>query len=448
MTYRSTGKCGNNSGSHCYTGRRTIFRNRCFREMNVNILCFVKVRINLQLLCTGTDKRNCSLCTFLHDSTQIAGNLNLAGTRYNSNFNLQHFTAYTGPRQAVYNTDFILLCNIILFIMRRSQKLLEIFRTDNNTLYFPVSNTLSCFTAKLCKNLFQLSDTGLTSISGNNILQNCIANREIGTSETVFFHLFRKQMSLCNLKFFFFLYEKLFIKRHCTDMFMCSTLAGEWSYGKKAVQDGRVRMSKNGIEVERFRYNEEVRREVRRELNVEDKIVIGHAGRFMQQKNHMFLMDIFRKIHDRNPDTVLLLCGEGRLEEDIRRKVKELELEDHVRFLGVRPDMDRMYQGFDLFLLPSLWEGLPVVGIEAQTSGLPILMSDVITPEVEVTPCVKKLSLKTSPEVWAQTALDMIREHQRQDEYQRIVDAGFDIRETAKWWQNYYLEKYREENEN
>jgi glycosyltransferase involved in cell wall biosynthesis len=254
--------------------------------------------------------------------------------------------------------------------------------------------------------------------------------------------------TVVNLKFFFFLYEKLFIKRHCTDMFMCSTLAGEWSYGKKAVQDGRVRMSKNGIEVERFRYNEEVRREVRRELNVEDKIVIGHAGRFMQQKNHMFLMDIFRKIHDRNPDTVLLLCGEGRLEEDIRRKVKELELEDHVRFLGVRPDMDRMYQGFDLFLLPSLWEGLPVVGIEAQTSGLPILMSDVITPEVEVTPCVKKLSLKTSPEVWAQTALDMIREHQRQDEYQRIVDAGFDIRETAKWWQNYYLEKYREENEN
>jgi glycosyltransferase involved in cell wall biosynthesis len=254
--------------------------------------------------------------------------------------------------------------------------------------------------------------------------------------------------TVVNLKFFFFLYEKLFIKRHCTDMFMCSTLAGEWSYGKKAVQDGRVRMSKNGIEVERFRYNEEVRREVRRELNVEDKIVIGHAGRFMQQKNHMFLLDIFRKIHDRNPDTVLLLCGEGRLEEDIRRKVKELELEDHVRFLGVRPDMDRMYQGFDLFLLPSLWEGLPVVGIEAQTSGLPILMSDVITPEVEVTPCVKKLSLKTSPEVWAQTALDMIREHQRQDEYQRIVDAGFDIRETAKWWQNYYLEKYREENEN
>ena len=210
----------------------------------------------------------------------------------------------------------------------------------------------------------------------------------------------------------------------------------------------RSTCAENGIEVERFRYNEEVRREVRRELNVEDKIVIGHAGRFMQQKNHMFLLDIFRKIHDRNPDTVLLLCGEGRLEEDIRRKVKELELEDHVRFLGVRPDMDRMYQGFDLFLLPSLWEGLPVVGIEAQTSGLPILMSDVITPEVEVTPCVKKLSLKTSPEVWAQTALDMIREHQRQDEYQRIVDAGFDIRETAKWWQNYYLEKYREENEN
>ena len=225
-------------------------------------------------------------------------------------------------------------------------------------------------------------------------------------------------------------------------MFMCSGLAGEWRYGKKAVESGEARLSKNGIEAERFRYNEEVRREVRQELGISDKIVISHAGRFAQPKNHLFLLEVFRKIHDRNPDTVLLLCGEGRLEEDIRRKVRELDLEKHVRFLGVRPDMDRLYQAFDLFLMPSLWEGLPVVGIEAQTSGLPVLMSDVITPEVEVTPCVKKMSLKDSPDAWAETALEMIRSHVRQDEYQRIVDAGFDVKETARWWQNFYLEKY------
>lgn len=248
--------------------------------------------------------------------------------------------------------------------------------------------------------------------------------------------------TVVNLKYFFFLYERLFIKRHCTDMFMCSGLAGEWRYGKKAVESGEARLSKNGIEADRFRYNEDVRREVRQELGLSDKIVIGHAGRFAQPKNHMFLLEIFRKILDRNSDAVLVLCGEGKLEEDIRRKVKELQLEEHVHFLGVRPDMDRVYQGFDLFLLPSLWEGLPVVGIEAQTSGLPMLMSDVITDEAVVTSGVMKMSLKQSADAWAETALEMIRTHERQDEYQRIVDAGFDVKETAQWWQNYYLEKY------
>ncbi len=248
--------------------------------------------------------------------------------------------------------------------------------------------------------------------------------------------------TVINLKYFFFLYEKLFIKQACTDMFMCAVPAGEWIYGKKAVRNGDVHLIKNGIEADRFRYSEDVRREIREELDFGDKIVIGHAGRFMQQKNHMFLLEIFRKIHDRNPNTVLALCGEGRLEADIRRKVKELDLEEHVRFLGIRPDLNRLYQGFDLLLFPSLWEGLPMTAMEAQTSGLPILMSDVITPEVEITPCVKKMSLKESADAWAETALAFIASHVRCDEYQRIVDAGFDIKETAKWWQNYYLEKY------
>lgn len=248
--------------------------------------------------------------------------------------------------------------------------------------------------------------------------------------------------TVINLKFFFLLYQKFFVKKYCTDMFMCSTPAGEWSYGKKDVQAGKVKMSRNGIEADRFRYDEKVRKEVRQEIGAGDKIVFGHAGRFMQQKNHTFLLDIFYEIHKKNPNTMLVLCGEGRLEEDIRTKIKDYKLEEDVHLLGVRGDMDRMYQGWDMMLFPSLWEGLPVTAIEAQTSGLPILMSDVITPEVEVTDAVKKLSLKQPAEIWAKEALDFVERYQRKDHYQEIIDAGFDIKETALWWQNYYLEQY------
>lgn len=249
--------------------------------------------------------------------------------------------------------------------------------------------------------------------------------------------------TVINLKYFFFLYEKLFIKNHCTDMFMCAVPAGEWIYGKKAVRDGRARMINNGIEAERFQFSETVRREVREELGFGDKIVIGHAGRFMQQKNHSFLLDIFREIHRKNPNTVLALCGEGRLEGEIRKKIKAYDLEEHVMFLGIRADLNRIYQAYDLLLFPSLWEGLPMTAVEAQTSGLPILMSDVITSEVEVTKCVRKLSLKQPAEVWAEEALEFIRVHKRENEYDQIVKAGFDIKEIALWWQNYYLEQYR-----
>ena len=152
--------------------------------------------------------------------------------------------------------------------------------------------------------------------------------------------------TVVNLKYFFFRYEKLFIKKHCTDMFMCSTPAGEWSFGKKAVADGKVRFIKNGIETDRFKFDEKTRREVREELGVGDKTVIGHVGRFMQQKNHTFLLEIFSVIHKKNPNTVLALCGEGRLEDEIRQKAKELNIDDSVIFLGVRKDTNRHYQAY------------------------------------------------------------------------------------------------------
>ena len=247
--------------------------------------------------------------------------------------------------------------------------------------------------------------------------------------------------TVVNLKYFFFRYEKLFIKKHCTDMFMCSTPAGEWSFGKKAVADGRVRFIKNGIEPERFRFDEKTRREVREELGVGNKTVIGHVGRFMQQKNHSFLLEIFSIIHKKNPNTVLALCGEGRLEGEIRKKAAELGIADSVIFLGVRKDTNRIYQAYDMFLFPSLWEGLPLTGIEAQTAGLPVLMSDVITPETIVTDNVTTFSLSATAEQWADMTLEILSSYKREDCQGQVVKAGFDIQETADWLQSFYIER-------
>lgn len=247
--------------------------------------------------------------------------------------------------------------------------------------------------------------------------------------------------TVVNLKYFFFLYEKMFIKNYCTDMFMCSTPAGEWSYGKKTVQSGKVKFIKNGVEVEKFRFSETVRREVRRELNLGDRIAVGHVGRFMQQKNHTFLLDIFNKMHKKNPNTILLLVGEGRLEDDIKEKVNQLHLQDSVKFLGVRDDVHRLLQAFDLFLFPSLWEGLPLTGVEAQAAGLPVLMSDVITPEVYLVKHLCTCSLQDSAETWAEKALDLYSGYTRRDCGREIIDAGFDIQTTADWLQNFYIER-------
>ena len=249
--------------------------------------------------------------------------------------------------------------------------------------------------------------------------------------------------TVLNLKYFFFLYERMFIKRHCTDMFMCSSPAGEWAYGKNAVESGKVKLIKNGIETERFRFDQTVREEVRRELGLGNKTAIGHVGRFDVPKNHTFLIDIFEQIHRKNPNTVLVMAGEqqGPIMDNMKKKVEKLGLTDCVQFLGMRRDVNRIYQAMDMFIFPSLWEGLPLTVIEAQTSGLPVLMSDVIAGETVVTPNVDPLSLDLGAEQWADAALKKLEGFDRRDCSGIVTDAGFDIRTTAAFLQEFYIEQ-------
>ena len=179
--------------------------------------------------------------------------------------------------------------------------------------------------------------------------------------------------------------------RYPTHRFACSKFAGEWLFGKGA----NFEVVYNAIDLDRFRFN------ARADLGlVGNQFAIGHVGRFTAQKNHAFLIDVFTQVAKRRDDAVLLLVGTGEAGVSVKALVDERGLTDRVKFLGQRSDVNRLYQAFDAFVLPSLYEGLGLVGVEAQVSGLPCLLSDAITREVDVTGECKFLPID-SPVVWA-----------------------------------------------
>ena len=157
----------------------------------------------------------------------------------------------------------------------------------------------------------------------------------------------------------------------------------------------------NSIDAKKFTYNAEIQKSLRKEFVFENKFVIGHVWRFNSQKNHSFLIKIFKEVVAKNKDSVLVLIGHGNLKEAIQKEVKSLNVLDKIHFLGVRKDIPRLLQMFDAFVFPSFYEGLPVTLIEAQAAGLKIYASDSITKEVELTNDIQFLSIEDKPEYWA-----------------------------------------------
>lgn len=185
--------------------------------------------------------------------------------------------------------------------------------------------------------------------------------------------------------------------RYPTYRMACSYYAGEWLFGKGAKFD----ILHNAIELDRFSFDAEVRTQVRTDLGLDgDALAIGHVGRFMPQKNHAFLIEVFAEVVRRRKDAVLILIGAGELRPEIECMVKSIGVYDRVRFLGQKTDIDQFYQAFDVFCLPSLYEGLGMVAVEAQRVGLPCILSDKITREVDVTGEVKFLPIE-DPNIWA-----------------------------------------------
>lgn len=191
--------------------------------------------------------------------------------------------------------------------------------------------------------------------------------------------------------------------RYPTHRFACSRYAGEWLFGKGA----EFEIVYNAIDLSRFSFDAKARARARVELGLADgQFAIGHVGRFMTQKNHKFLIDAFAEVARHRDDAVLLLVGSGELKPSIERRAVERGIAGKVSFLGQRDDVDRLYQAFDAFVLPSLYEGLCLVGVEAQRVGLPCLLSDTITREVDVTGTCKFLSIR-DPRVWADALMSL-----------------------------------------
>ena len=235
-----------------------------------------------------------------------------------------------------------------------------------------------------------------------------------------------------------------FSKIYATDYFACSELAGRWLFGNKEFYKGNVYILNNAIDIEKFKYDENTRKEVRKELNIADNtLVIGHIGRFVPQKNHTFLIDIFNEVHKEKPNSLLLLVGQGPLQEIIKEKVKKLGLDGSVIFLGQRKDANRLYQAMDVFVLPSLYEGLPVVGIEAQASGLFCVFSDSMTKETKVLDSSEFISLNDSLDVWKEHVL-MENKLNRKNTIELMQNRGYDIEiEKEKLSEKYYKYKIR-----
>lgn len=185
-----------------------------------------------------------------------------------------------------------------------------------------------------------------------------------------------------------------FSKKYATNYFCCTEHAGRWLFGNDSFDKGEVYVLNNAIDLEKFLFNQKARDSIRRELNIEENtLVVGHVGRFVAQKNHMYLIDVFNKAVNKNPNMILLLIGKGPDEEKIRNRVNELSLSNKVYFLGQKNDIYNYYQAMDVFAFPSLYEGLGMVLVEAQVSGLPCIASDQVPKCAKVTNCLEFVDL-------------------------------------------------------
>lgn len=230
------------------------------------------------------------------------------------------------------------------------------------------------------------------------------------------------------------------LRRRCcnlaTDYFTCSSAAGDWMFGKRTAE-----IIYNAIDIRKFRYDGVVRDRMRNAVGVDKNFVIGHTGRFVTEKNHKFMLELAEKVCSKHREIKFVFVGEGPLLEQMKEAALEKDIRENVLFLGVRTDLEDVLQMFDLFLFPSISEGLGIALVEAQANGLPCIVSENIPELACVTPCVKKLAL-SDPEKWESEILNMVLNWpERFEENEKLEHSEFNIRHKAKQLEAFYKNK-------
>ena len=220
----------------------------------------------------------------------------------------------------------------------------------------------------------------------------------------------------------------------CTHRLACGEEAGKFLFGNRS-----FKVIPNAIDAEKFYFNEELRNKKREELGIKSEFVVGHVGRLSYQKNHKFLIEIFKELLNKEPESLLLLVGVGEKEQEIRNQVENLGIDDKVRFLGNRSDVNELYQAMDVFVMPSFFEGIPVVGVEAQFANLPCIFSDKVPREVRFTDNCAFLPLSKSPDIWVN---DILKDYNncRLKQLHNFKDSIYNIEYSHTLLENVYLE--------
>lgn len=223
-----------------------------------------------------------------------------------------------------------------------------------------------------------------------------------------------------------------------TDALACGKEAGNWLFGKR-----KFTIMNNGRDIDTFVFDEKVRAKVRAEYELTDEVVVGHVGGFIPQKNHEYLVEIYRAIHKIEPNTVFFMIGDGELRQHIEKKIKNYGLEANIFFTGITDQVPQLLQAMDAMILPSYYEGLPLVAIEWQIASLPCVVSDVISSECVITELIEFCSLSDNPQVWAEKILSQIKKTNRIERAQEVrlevEKAGFDIKENAQTLRELYM---------
>lgn len=233
---------------------------------------------------------------------------------------------------------------------------------------------------------------------------------------------------------------KFFLRKLATHFFSCSTDASEWLYGKRFTRTNKVVIVNNAIEASLYTFNESQRVHIRTERGWTDKFVVGHVGRFTHAKNHVFILDIFKEINRMHPDSILVLVGDGEDRKDIEEKIKTEGLESVVVLAGSVGNVHEYVQAMDVFLFPSLHEGLGMALIEAQAAGLRCFASeDGVPKEAAITDLVEYIPLSKGSKYWSERLLQYKKGYERRNTYEEVMKSGYDVKQNAVWLQNYYM---------